>query len=177
MKEELVIELFRNGKEEKAFKKLYHYFPTIEKFIKGYGGTAQEAKDVFQEALIVVYEKLSTTDFKLTSSLETYLYSICKYMWKDVLKAKNKKISIEDSQELINENDFIDEIAYQKKLGKAEKALNAIGEKCLRLIKLFYYEQLSMKQIAIKLKLKTEQVAKNQKYKCLERAKKKLQLV
>ena len=177
MKDEKVIELIRQGKEEKAFIKLYKYFPKVENFVKTYGGTTQEAKDLFQDAIIIVHEKLKSNNLTLTATVETYLFSVCKYQWKDILKQKNKNVSISDSQEPNFENDFIDEIEYQNKLKKGEKALNAIGERCLHLIKLFYYEGLSMKEIAAKLRFKTVNVAKNQKYKCLERAKKKLQLV
>ena len=87
---------------------------------------------------------------------------------------KNQHQSIEFDLNADDENELLAARQKEARLNEVEKVLMSIGEKCLLLLKLFYYEGLKMKEIAAKVGLKSEKVAKNQKYKCLERAKLKL---
>jgi RNA polymerase sigma factor (sigma-70 family) len=176
MDDNKIIELLKIGKENKAFLKLYKNYPQVEKLILSKGGSKEDAKDVFQEALIIFYQKVVNTDFKLTSAISTYLYSVCRFLWKDeLIKRKGKQavvVFFEFSSE--EESEFQQAIEREAKFKQIEHVLSQIGEKCLQILKLFYYDGLNMKTIASKVGLKSEKIAKNQKYKCLERAKLKM---
>ena len=92
MDDKIIIELLKSGKQDKAFLKLYKNYPKVEKLILSKGGSKEDAKDVFQEALIIFYEKVCNTEFKLTSAIGTYLYSVCRFLWKDeLIKRKGKQ--------------------------------------------------------------------------------------
>lgn len=173
MDDNKIIELLKVGKQNKAFLKLYKNYPQVEKLILSKGGSKEDAKDVFQEALIIFYEKVMNTDFKLTSAIGTYLYSVCRFLWKDEhIKRKGKStvnVDIEFTSE--EETEFQAAIEREEKFKQIEDVLSQIGEKCMQILKLFYYDGLKMKAIASKVGLKSEKIAKNQKYKCLERAK------
>lgn len=173
MDDQQIIELLKIGKHSKAFSKLYKNYPQVEKLILSKGGSKEDAKDVFQDALIIFYEKVLNTDLKLTSAIATYLYSVCRFLWKDeLLKRKGKHtvdLSFDFSSE--EESEFIQAIEREEKFKQIESVLTQIGEKCLQILKLFYYDGLKMQVIASKIGLKSEKIAKNQKYKCLERAK------
>lgn len=176
MNDQQILELLRLGKRDKALLKLYKDFPKIEKFILSKGGSKEDAKDIFQEALIIFYNKATDVKFELTSAIGTYLYSVSRFLWKDELQKRNKNQhqSIEFDLNADDENELLAARQKEARLNEVEKVLMSIGEKCLLLLKLFYYEGLKMKEIAAKVGLKSEKVAKNQKYKCLERAKLKL---
>jgi len=137
------------------------------------GGSKEDAKDVFQEALIIFYEKVMSTDFKLTSAIATYVYSVSRFIWKDQLIKRKGNQTLELSFEFTSEeeSEFQKAIEREEKFKQLEGVLTQIGEKCLQILKLFYYDGLKMKAIALKVGLKSEKIAKNQKYKCLERAK------
>ncbi len=171
-----IIELLKSGKQDKAFLKLYKNYPQVEKLILSKGGSKEDAKDVFQEALIIFYEKVMGTDFKLTSAIATYVYSVSRFIWKDQLIKRKANHATEFSFEFTSEEEleFQEAIEKEEKFKQLEGVLTQIGEKCLQLLKLFYYDGLKMKDIASKIGLKSEKVAKNQKYKCLERAKSKV---
>lgn len=173
MDDKKIIELLRQGKQNKAFLKLYKNYPQVEKLILSKGGSKEDAKDVFQEALIIFYEKVMHTNFQLTAAIGTYLYSVCRFIWKDeFVKRKGKSTVVVDFEfSAEEENEFQEAIEREKQFKQIESILNQIGEKCLQLLKLFYYDGLKMKIIASKMDLKSEKIAKNQKYKCLERAK------
>lgn len=171
-----IIQLLKEGKRSKAFLKLYKGYPAVEKLIVSKGGSKEDAKDIFQEALIIFYEKVKRLDFQLTAQISTYVYSVCRFLWKDELKKRNKSgvVGFEIDLDKSVADDVTDFQDKEDKYQIVEEVLLQIGEKCLRLLELFYYQHLSMKSIADKLNFKSENVAKNQKYKCLERAKIKL---
>jgi RNA polymerase sigma factor (sigma-70 family) len=176
MKDEDVIELIRNKQFKKVSEKLYVYFPVVKKLVLKNNGAKEDAEDIYQEALLVLINKASNPNFILTSSLNTYLYSVSRYLWSDELKRRNKKpVSIEEFKiDALDDEDMLNTIKEEQNSKLAEKAFAMIGEKCKELLQLFYFQKLSMKEIAEKLQFSTEKVAKNQKYRCLEKTKENL---
>ncbi len=164
MKDEDLINRLKTGKVQQGLAQLYRYFPKVRQFVKRNGGTSEQANDIFQESLLVLLEKTNQPDFILTASLDTYLFSICKYKWKAELIKLNRYVNFD--YELVDLGDTSDEKRYHL----AEQALSNVGERCLEILKSFYVLHLSMQEIASKMQLKTEEVAKNQKYRCLEKA-------
>ena len=90
MDDKKLLKLLRDGEHHKALDHLYDGYEPIRRFILKNGGTEDDTIDVFQEALIIFYQKAVQPEFKLTSKISTYVYSTCKYLWKDKLKSKNK---------------------------------------------------------------------------------------
>ncbi|HKC68018.1 MAG TPA: sigma-70 family RNA polymerase sigma factor [Bacteroidia bacterium] len=174
MKDEPIIELLRNHQYQKASEKLYTYFPVVKKLILKNNGSKQDAEDIYQEALVILIRKTQDTNFTLTSSLNTYLYSVCRYLWNDELKKKNKTVNDAKNLPYLSNEDFKEHIHEETAYKQAEKAFNQLGDKCKQLLKLFYFDKISMKEIAAKVGFSTEKVAKNQKYRCIEKAKENL---
>jgi RNA polymerase sigma factor (sigma-70 family) len=172
MKDQQIVEWIRNGKEQKAYQKLYANFSSIRKMIRENGGNKEDAEDIFQEALIIFSRKCDDPSFVLTSTAGTYLFSVSRFLWSDELRRRGKSLVAVAGAVAEDEfNDVENLIHQEEKFKNAENVLNKIGEKCLQLLKYFYLENKSMKEIAKKMELTSEKIAKNQKYKCLERAK------
>lgn len=168
MNDSKILEFFKNGQRDKAFKKLYHLYPKIEKLILSKGGKKSDAQDVFQEALIILSRNLERSDFKLTASFYTYLYSVSRFVWKDM----QNKFKTQQLHELKgNDVSFFQHVLEEKKYRFAENAFRQLGERCQQLLQLFYLKSIPFKEIAIKMQFKSEKIAKNQKYKCLQKAK------
>lgn len=175
MNEQQIIELLRIGKISKVSQKLYAYFPVIKKMILKNQGSSQDAEDVYQDALIIILRKFEDPEFKITSNFNTYLYSVCRFLWSDELKRRNKRFEVEIKEILLDSNEQLEIDTEQMRSEKlAEKAFFSLGEKCKDLLKLFYYAKMSLKEIAPMLQFANEKVAKNQKYRCLEKAKENL---
>lgn len=147
---------------------MYKSFPMVRHFIKTHGGNDDDARDVFQECLLVFYRNVQKENFSLTASLGTYLFSVSKYIWKDELKKKNRMVSFEVS-------DVPEEaVTYKEeeiKMRWIDKILDKLGDKCSEILQLFYYKKMTMEEIAEKLQYKNVDTVKTQKYKCMERAK------
>ncbi|MBL7930534.1 MAG: sigma-70 family RNA polymerase sigma factor [Bacteroidia bacterium] len=179
MKDSHIIDLLKSNRYAKVSEKLYGYFPVIKKLILKNSGNREDAEDIYQEALIILIKKIKDPSFELRSSLNTYLYSICRFLWSERLKKKNKKP--ETGFEKYRDGFQVNELeTFQKNesdIRLAEKAFQQLGEKCKQLLMLFYFKKMTMANIAQKLNFNSENVAKNQKYRCIEKAKENLQIL
>ena len=120
--------------------------------------------------------KRSQVCFKLTSKIGTYVYSVSRFLWKDQQAKSNKTQQIELPASLTTNEQNELELFLQKeeKLKAISAVLNEISIKCQQIFELFYFKKLSMKAIAQQMKYTSERVARTQKYKCIEQAKKKV---
>lgn len=173
MSDEEIIKLLKAEKFHPVTKKLYSYFPVVKKFVLKNSGTKQEAEDVFQDALIILFNKSKQVQFVLTSSINTYLFSVSRLIWLEELRKKNRQLNAQVSiKEEFYDNDQLQyEVEADAKLKQAQSAVEKLGEKCRQLLEMFYHQKKSMKDIAKNLGFATEKVAKNQKYRCIEKAK------
>src|SRR6266700_131624 len=176
MSDQQIIELIRRGKRSTALIILYKHFPMVKKMILSRGGYLEDARDIFQESLIILCRKAKDPAFILTAQLSTYLFSICRFLWNDELKKRKYYISYEPETAIdaLTEQGIytVAEMEYRAKL--AEKVINEIGDRCRELLLLFYNAGMKFKDIAAKMGFKSEDRAKNQKHKCLEAARNKL---
>lgn len=168
MSDNEIIELIKANREDKALVKLYKLYPTIQRFLINNGACKEEALDVYQDALYILCKKVKEGNFQLTAQLSTYLFSVCKLLWKKEMTKKNKTVNISIDLPAEEQSDISE---HENKMNLAEQALGNLGEKCIEILKAFYHEGMRMEKIAQVFGFSSEKVAKNQKYKCLERAK------
>lgn len=173
MTDEEIIQSLQQGNQTAALKKLYQYYPAVRQMILQNNGNRHDAEDIYQEALIILCRKLKEKDFQLTSGLKTFLYSISRLQWMNELRKRKKDISTsldvtgEKESEIEKLNGYLRE---EEKFKKAETALMKLGNKCQKLLQLFYAQKKTFKEIADALDFSNEKVAKNQKYRCMEKA-------
>ena len=68
--------------ERVATEQIYkQQFPIINSWLIKNGGSADDAADLFQEAMVVLFSKVQNADFTLTCAIGTYLFSISKHLW------------------------------------------------------------------------------------------------
>jgi RNA polymerase sigma factor (sigma-70 family) len=136
------------------------------------GGSLQEAKDIYQETLIVFFEKVKRDDFELNCKIKTFLYSVSRRLWLKQLQRKSRfTSSLADTEEYIEvpkEEVGEREVQYTA----MQHALESLGEPCRSILKDFYIHNKSMEEITEKFGYTNADNAKNQKYKCLKRLKK-----
>jgi RNA polymerase sigma factor (sigma-70 family) len=174
MNQAKIIAQLKGGDREKAFARLYRYFPKIERYIKMNSGSKEEALDIFQEALIVLYKKVQTISTHSEVNMDGFLVSTCKLLWSNELRKKKvRKNSGEDGlQQLAYADEIAEQVEKERKLSVIEEVLNDLGKTCKDMLNAFYYKRLSMDSIAKKFGYKTVQSAKTKKYKCMEHARK-----
>ena len=143
-------------------------------FIINNNGSYDEAKDVFQEAMITLYEKAKSDSFVLTCQIKTYVYSVCKRLWLKRLQQLGKtSTGIENFEDtVIVEEDLELHERRNAEFNMMERALNSLGEPCKSLLEAYYLKKKGMNEIATLFGYTNADNAKNQKYKCLMRLKK-----
>lgn len=151
------------------------HYPVITKWIQNNGGSEADAADVYQEAIVILYEKSQDETFRLSCKIGTYLFAISKHLWyKKVNKQQYSPGSLpdEDRQEWIYEDDINAHKERENYYTQLNAALEQIGEPCRSLLKAFYHEDKSMQEIASGFGYTNTDNAKTQKYKCLARLRK-----
>lgn len=150
------------------------YFPMVLHMVVQNSGSEDEAKDVFQEAVIVLYDNIKHGNFELTSRLKTYIYSVCRRIWLKQLGSKGRTFHDVAAYEdvIAVEEDLTKHEEKDLQLTMMEQALDGLGEPCRTIIRDFYISNLSMQEICDKFGYTNADNAKNQKYKCLQRLKK-----
>lgn len=137
-------------------------------------GSHEDAADVFQEAMIVLYEKVLSEDFELQCRIKTFLYSVGRNIWlKKLQRDRRFRTNSEGLEETAAvEEDMKRHEQVQKNFSLMEKALENIGEPCRSLLESYYIHKKPMTQIAADFGYTNADNAKTQKYKCLVRLKK-----
>jgi RNA polymerase sigma factor (sigma-70 family) len=159
----------------KAIETIYkQHYNMVQALILNNSGYPDDARDIFQEAMIVLYEKVKSDSFELNCQLKTYLYSVCRRLWLKRLGQMQRSFS-----EVENLRDTVpveDELERHEKRNRdfqvMEQSLNSLGEPCRSLLKAYYLEMKSMVEIACDFGYTNADNAKNQKYKCLMRLRK-----
>ena len=120
------------------------YFDSIRGFVLRNGGTKDDAWDVFQDGIIVIYEQIKTKELTIKNTFHTYLFTVCKFTWLKVLRDRGKKYheQIESSKEieLINLHEYkleVDEVIEKEKRVKLYNAnFLKLSKECQKLLKL-----------------------------------------
>jgi len=150
------------------------HFPMVLQMILKNNGNDADAKDVFQEGIIVLYNKVKTGEFELTSKLKTYIYSVCRRIWlKKLSRAGNITYELKEVEDFLPvENDVELHELRDLQFSKMEESMLMLGEPCQTIIRDFYMQNKSMQEICEKFGYTNPENAKTQKYKCLQRLKK-----
>ncbi len=144
-------------------------FPLIKSLIQQNGGTEDDAKDVFQDAVMIIYEKAKHPGFQLTCQFGTYIYAVCKNLWRSRKQKKSfSEVTIqEDIKYSTGELPDMDYAASeQRKL--YDKAFERLGENCQKLLSL-YFQKTTMEEIARQMDYASEGYARRRKFMCKER--------
>lgn len=159
-------ELFERvkGGDEKALEFLYKkYYRMMTKLVITNSGTEDEAKDVFQDALVVFWQKARSGKLVMTAKISTYIYSICQNLWRKELDRK-KRLSNEEKDGSVRMD--MDSPEREKIIAAC---LDQIGETCKKVLMYYYFEEMSMQEIADRLGFLNTDTAKTKKYKCKQK--------
>jgi len=161
--------------DTKAVETIYrNNFNMIQSFVLNNNGTYDDARDIFQEAMIVLYENAKSDTFVLTCQIKTYIYSICRRLWLKRLQQLNKfSIQVDSLEETMPvEEDIENQEKRNADFVIMERALSSLGEPCRSILEAYYLQKKDMANIASTFGYTNADNAKNQKYKCLLRLKK-----
>ncbi len=161
--------------ETKAVETIYREnYNMVQALVINNNGSADDAKDVFQEAMIVLYEKVRSGHFELNCQIKTYVYSVCRRLWLKKLQQQHRYAGdIGNLDETVPvEEDISEHDKRDAEFEMMDKAISSLGEPCKSLLEAFYLQKRNMQDIAAGFGYTNADNAKTQKYKCLMRLKK-----
>jgi len=163
MKDSVILDRIGRG-DEKALDELYRkYYRMMTQAIIKNNGTEEEAKDIYQEALIVFWQKAVSHQLVLTSKISTYLYSICLNLWRKELDRKSR-LSHEEKDGV----EYIDNESLERSK-IIHQCIEQLGNTCQKILMYYYFDDMSLQDIANKLGFANAETAKTKKYKCKKR--------
>ena len=147
--------------DEKALEVIYKkYYRMMTKMVISNSGTEDEGRDIYQEALVVFWQKATSGNLVLTSKISTYIYSICQNLWRKELERKKRL-----SNEVIDTAVTVDHDAREREKIILQ-CIEQLGDTCKKVLMYYYFEEMSMQDIAEKLGFANTDTAKTKKYKC-----------
>ncbi len=160
MKEKDIFDKICSG-DEGALDLVYQkYYRMMTKLVINNSGTEQEAKDIYQDALVVFWQKAISGNLVMTSKMSTYIYSICFNLWRKELERKKRHTSEQKDSSEFQEHDKAERI---KIIGEC---VSELDDTCRKVLTYFYFDGMSMQDIAEKLGFANTNTAKTKKYKC-----------
>jgi RNA polymerase sigma factor (sigma-70 family) len=148
-----------------------NFYSKINFFIKKNNGDDDDANDIFQEAIIIIYRKLKANELVLDCTFETYLYSVCRFLWlKQLEKRKIEKERIKDNHDYHEDiyDDGLEKVAdLNERYRLYQKHFVNLGKDCQKVLQL-YFDKVPLKNIAQIMGFKSEKYAKKRKFKCKE---------
>ena len=177
--DDALIAAIRSG-DERALAHLYRlHWPMVSHFVLQNSGSEDDAQDVYQEGVMVFYEKVRDGSLELSCQIKTYLYAVCRRLWLKRLTSRSRfGVRLLDDEEHgphLNtgaEEDVLAAEEQDRRFATMSEALTHLGEPCRSLLEGFYLLDKSMQDLTAEFGYTNADNAKNQKYKCLVRLKK-----
>ncbi|MBU0765689.1 MAG: hypothetical protein KJ607_12735 [Bacteroidetes bacterium] len=143
-------------------------FKEISGYVLRNSGCEEDTKDNFHEGFAVLIKNLRDPDFRLDCSLPTYLFSICRNLWRKELRYRKRMTTTELSYEMTEEEDNNspgkNELYYQL----FEKGLGSLGRDCIMVIRM-YLNRVKISRITEIMGFKNDECTMNRKYKCTKK--------
>lgn len=162
-------DFYLNGIAQNNFEVLQQIYreslPEVRRYVTKNSGTAEDARDIFQEAIVIIFNKVSKQELVLTTRFHVYLFSICRRLWlKQLKKNWHKEVSFEPENEYEDGDDIAEAMLKSRKWTLFNKYFQKLSEECQQALKLLF-NGVSSKEIAQKMGY-SEDYAKRKKYKC-----------
>jgi RNA polymerase sigma factor (sigma-70 family) len=130
------------------------FVPKVKNYIRINSGSDDEAQDIIQEVLIIIYNQAKTKGLRLSCPFDAYFFLLCKRRWLNELKkSSNKEVTLKDDNvsigESVQESAFQTE-AFDERQSLFDEMFQKLGEKCQEVLKLSFVTK-TMEEVAEKL--------------------------
>lgn len=165
-------EILLDGLKAKTEKSIYdtyvQFYPTVEKYVVMNSGNAADAEDIFQDTVMVLLNYVCKDEFRLTCSMKTLVFAISRRLWLKQLRNRSRNETLFELE--TEQKDFLtnwEEVEMsERRYNSLPQVLSRISVHCSGLLKELFLTG------NIPDHYKNNHSMRNQKYKCLEQARK-----
>ncbi|MBL7726298.1 MAG: sigma-70 family RNA polymerase sigma factor [Dinghuibacter sp.] len=162
-----------NANIDAPVKMLYeHFFEGIVSQITFQGGTRDDGADIFQEAVLILINKVRNKQFRGDSSLKTFLSGIARNLWLSEMRSQGRREQREKAyMNQAGTHEMPGRAGYDNDFDMLNKLIGQLGDTCRKILTGFYYEEKSIKEMLHQFNYENEQVLRNRKSKCMKHLK------
>lgn len=169
-KDKVIIESIRKGANNVALEYLYDIsLKKVRQYILKNNGSKDDASDIFQDAVIVLFNHIRLNKFNEAYSIDAFIYSVARNLWIDKVR-RDKKFTKYDSPDdyaaIASDTNELDSLIQKEKSAAMKTVFNLLDEKCQNILTYVIYEKRSMKEIKDLMGYSSEDVAKTNHYRC-----------
>lgn len=165
-----ILDMIRKGDEEALVMLYQSNQKVIRGFVTSNSGLPDDAEDMLQEALVVLWERVRSGRFEQTAKLDTFVFATVKNLWLRRLSRKRREVrgAVNPDDVALNDPSPLDLLVENEQAAAISTALERLGEPCKTLLVLFYWDERSMAEIAATLGFANADTVKSKKYQCKE---------
>ncbi|MBC7391601.1 MAG: sigma-70 family RNA polymerase sigma factor [Opitutaceae bacterium] len=169
-KSQEVVEAITNGHNTKALNYLYKSaLPQITKFICMNNGDEDEAKDIFQDAVVSLFTTVKLGKYDTAKDVNGFLFFVSRNLWINYVKRRGRQMDITKMHLSMYEENQEAVIITSEKEDQINQFLEKAGSKCRQVLKYVIYDDYSMKEIAKLMNFANEAVAKTTHHRCKQK--------
>ncbi len=147
------------------------YYRLLERYVLANSGNEMDAEDVIQDVMVAFVDLVQQGKYRGEASVKSFLHTLARNLWITELRKRGSTAKRNELFEMERDqltNDVSDYVTYQESQQTIAELFDRMGEKCRKILILFYYHELPMKDILKETNYENEQVLRNRKYKCLK---------
>jgi RNA polymerase sigma factor (sigma-70 family) len=158
----------RSGDEEALVTLYRRAEPQVRALITRNSGTPEDAQEVLQESLVILWERVRSGRYEHAARCETFVFATARNLWLRRLARKRREIPALPDAEAVAaaDPDPLEAMIEDEQTRIVGNALTRLGEPCRTLLLLFYWEEAPMEEIARRLGFANAATAKSKKYQC-----------
>lgn len=138
----------------------------IYKLVLGNSGSQEEAEDIFQEAITVLFKRvMKDQNFILRDNVEGYIYGTARNIFYTAKKRNIKYTELNESG--LNEQVDDPDIGYDH-IEIAANVLRYATKTCKQVL-MYWAANCTMREIATLMNYKSEVMARKKKYECIQK--------
>lgn len=146
-----------------------HLLPIVIRKLKPFGAQRADAEDVFMDVAESVFRRVRKTErtFFIEEKFQAYFVQACVWCWlkKSGRKSLFSEVTNDEMEVLFTEQDIVQELIETEQSKLFWSVFHKMGEACQQVLRLFFIEELSLREIATEMGYKY-QYAKKKKYTC-----------
>lgn len=163
-----ILEMIRDGNEDGLVRLYQQNRKMVVSYISKNSGTFDDAEDMLQEALVILWERVRSGRFEHSAKLSTFIFATVKNLWSRKLARSRRETRTEINDETTSDGEptLIESLINKERVDFLKDCMKKIGEQCRKLLLLYYWEEMSMEQIAVHMGLANADTVKSKKYQC-----------
>jgi RNA polymerase sigma factor (sigma-70 family) len=169
-KQQFLLNDILNESGNKALTYLYdNTLSKVRKYVMKNSGLRDEADDIFQDAVIVFFQKVKENKYDPQMNLEAFVYTVARNLWIDKARRDKRMLRYENVGQFEYKSDYSDQLNVlieKEKTSAMRKVFEMLDEKCQKILHYYLFEKKSMKEISQLMGYSSDDVAKTNHYRC-----------